>query len=85
MSYLAAAASVLAGMSHYRLSKFLAIALVGRVIWTAAYLGLGYGIGSDWKAATSFLTSLSAFLLSVIVLIGAGVVASGKHVRERVS
>jgi membrane protein DedA with SNARE-associated domain len=82
MSYLAAVASVLAGMSHYRLSKFLAIALVGRVIWTAAYLGLGYGIGSDWEAATSFLTSLSAFLLSLVVLMGAGVVASGTYIKS---
>ena len=55
VSYLSSVASLLAGMSRYCLSKFLAIALAGRMIWTAAYLGLGYDIGSDWEAATGFL------------------------------
>ena len=79
MSYLSSVASLLAGISHYRLSKFLAIALVGRLIWTAAYLGLGYGIGADWEAATSFLTNLSGLVLSLVLLLGSGVVASGKY------
>ena len=82
MSYLAAVASLLAGMSQYRLSKFLAIALVGRLIWTAGYLGLGYGIGADWEAAVGFLTNLSLMFLSLVVLFGAGVVASGKSIGE---
>jgi membrane protein DedA with SNARE-associated domain len=56
VSYLAPVASLLAGVSRYRLSKFLAIALVGRVIWAATYLGFGYGLGSDWQAAANFLT-----------------------------
>jgi membrane protein DedA with SNARE-associated domain len=78
MSYLSSVASLLAGLSHYRLSKFLAIAFVGRLIWTAGYLRLGYGIGADWKAATGFLTNLSVLLLLLMVLIASGVVASGK-------
>jgi membrane protein DedA with SNARE-associated domain len=78
MSYLSSVASLLAGMSHYSLSKFLAIALVGRLIWTTAYLGLGYGIGSDWQAATDFLTNLSILVLSLAGLLAAGAVASGK-------
>ncbi|HVR55978.1 MAG TPA: DedA family protein [Pseudolabrys sp.] len=80
MSYLSSVASLLAGMSRYRLSKFLAIALIGRLIWTAAYLGLGYGIGSDWQAATSFLTNLSVLVLLLIFLVASGAVASGKFV-----
>jgi membrane protein DedA with SNARE-associated domain len=78
MSYLSSVASLLAGMTRYRLSKFLAIALVGRLIWTAAYLGLGYGIGSDWQAATAFLTNLSVLLLLLVLLIASGAVASGR-------
>ena len=82
MSYLSSVASLLAGISHYRLSKFLAIALIGRLIWTAAYLGLGYGIGADWEAATSFLTNLSALVLSLALLLGSGVIASGRQVNN---
>jgi membrane protein DedA with SNARE-associated domain len=82
MSYLSSVASLLAGMSQFRLSKFLVIALVGRLIWTAGYLGLGYGIGADWEAAIGFLTNLSLLFLSLILLLAAGVVASGKSVSE---
>ena len=75
MSYLSSIASVLAGVSHYRLPKFLTTALVGRLVWTAGYFGLGYSIGADWEAATGFLTNLSALLVSLVVLTGSGLVA----------
>ena len=78
MSYLSSVASLLAGITRFHLPKFLAVALVGRLIWTAAYMGLGYGIGSDWQAATGFLTNLSILILSLVVLLAAGAVASGK-------
>jgi membrane protein DedA with SNARE-associated domain len=80
MSYLSSIASLAAGLSHYRLLKFLATALIGRVAWTAGYFGLGYGIGADWEAATSFLTNLSVLLLLLVVLMGSGVVASGRFI-----
>ncbi len=80
MSYLSSIASLLAGFSRYRLPKFLATALIGRMVWTAGYFGLGFGIGADWEAATSFLTNLSILLLLLVVLIGSGVVASGRFV-----
>ncbi len=81
MSYLAPVASLVAGMSQYRLSKFLVIAFVGRLLWTAAYLGFGYEIGADWEAATSFLTNFSALILCLILLVMTGVVASGKYIK----
>jgi membrane protein DedA with SNARE-associated domain len=80
MSYLSSVASLLAGLSHYRLSKFLAIAFAGRMIWTAGYLGLGYGIGANWEAATRFLTNFSILLLLLMVLLGSGIIASGRFV-----
>jgi membrane protein DedA with SNARE-associated domain len=76
MSYLSSVASLLAGITRFCLPKFLVVALVGRLIWTAAYMGLGYGIGSDWQAATGFLTNVSVLILSLVVLLAAGVVAS---------
>lgn len=77
MSYLSSVASLLAGITHFHFPKFLAVALLGRVIWTAAYMGLGYGIGHDWQAATSFLTNLSVLILSLVALLTAGAVALG--------
>ena len=81
MSYLSSIASLLAGLSHYRLPKFLAIALVGRLAWTAGYFGLGYGIGADWEAATSFLTNLSVLVLLLALLTASGAIASGRLAR----
>lgn len=78
VSYLSSIASLLAGVSRYRLPKFLAVALVGRLVWTAGYFGLGYGIGGDWDAAASFLANLSVLLLLLVVLIASGAIAAGR-------
>ena len=78
VSYLSSIASLLAGMSHHGLARFIVVATAGRVVWTAAYLGLGYGIGGDWEAATGFLTNLSLLLLSVVVLVGSGLIGAGQ-------
>jgi membrane protein DedA with SNARE-associated domain len=77
VSYLSSVASLLAGMSRFGLSKFLAIAIAGRVLWTAAYLDLGYAIGADLEAAAGFLTNLSILLVALMVLAASGMVASG--------
>jgi len=81
MSYLSSIASLAAGLSHYRLTKFLATAAIGRLVWTAGYFGLGYGIGSDWEAATSFLTNLSVLLLLLVLVTASGAVVSGRFAR----
>ncbi len=78
MSYLSSIASLLAGISRYHLPKFLATAFIGRLIWTAGYFGLGYGIGADWEAATGFLTNLSVLLLLLVLLTASGATASGR-------
>ena len=84
MSYLSSVASLLAGIAHFHFPKFLAVALFGRVIWTAAYMGLRYGLGHDWQAATSFLTNLSVLILSLVALLTAGAVALGTLSTEEI-
>jgi membrane protein DedA with SNARE-associated domain len=78
VSYLSSIANLFAGMSRYGIMRFLVVAAAGRVVWTAAYLGLGYGIGADWEAATGFLTNLSGFLVSATALAASGLIASGR-------
>jgi len=77
VSYLSSVASVLAGVARYQPAKFLAVAVVGRVMWAAAYLGLGYAVGSDLEAAASFLTNLSGLLASLAVLTVASIYRFG--------
>ena len=75
VSHLSSVVSLLAGVSRYRPIEYLAYAILGRVLWTAAYLGLGYAVGSDLDAAAGFLQNLSGFLVSLAVLIGLGLAA----------
>jgi membrane protein DedA with SNARE-associated domain len=78
-SHLSSVLSLLAGLARYRLSVFVAFDIVGRVMWTSAYFGLGYLIGGDLEAATGFLTNLSGLLISLTLLMAAILVISGKN------
>jgi membrane protein DedA with SNARE-associated domain len=77
VSYLSSVVSLLAGVSRYRLTEFVVLAVIGRLMWTSAYLGLGYVIGADLEATAGFLTNLSGMLVSLAGLAGSGLVASG--------
>jgi membrane protein DedA with SNARE-associated domain len=67
-SHLSAVLNLFAGASRYRLDAFVAFTILGRLMWTAAYLALGYAVGTDLEAAAAFLTNLSLFLISLAVL-----------------
>ncbi|MFN3658122.1 MAG: DedA family protein [Pseudolabrys sp.] len=69
--------SLLAGLSRYRLSAFLAYSAVGRLVWTSAYLGLGFALGSHIDAASQFLANLSGLLLALVALVLASAYRSG--------
>jgi membrane protein DedA with SNARE-associated domain len=75
VSHLSSVVSLLAGSSRYRLYEFLALAIVGRMLWTSAYLALGYGVGGDLDAATAFLKNLTGLLVSLAILVGLGLAA----------
>ena len=44
-------------------------------MWTSAYLGLGYVIGTDLEAAAGFLTNLSGLLVMLVLLGGSALMA----------
>jgi membrane protein DedA with SNARE-associated domain len=70
LSFLSPAVNVLAGAGRYSLRRFLPLDVVGRVIWTSAYLGLGYSLGVGIEAAADFLSSSSGLLISLTALAG---------------
>ena len=76
-SSLSSVVSIFAGVTRYRLSHFLGFALFGRLIWTSAYLGLGYGIGGNIDAASQFLGNLSGLIIALGVLVVASVYRAG--------
>ncbi len=75
VSHLSSVVSLFAGVNRYSFVSFVGFAILGRVIWTAAYLGLGIGVGNDIEAASGFLANLTGFLLSLAILVAAAVVA----------
>jgi membrane protein DedA with SNARE-associated domain len=72
VSHLSSLASLLAGISRYSFPAFLGYAALGRVIWTAAYLGLGYVIGNNIEAAGTFLQHITGLVLSLGLAVIAG-------------
>jgi membrane-associated protein len=78
VSHLSSVVSLLAGLSHYRLAAFLSVALLGRTLWTGAYMALGYAIGDNLDAAADFLTNLSGLLICASILAGSALIAAGR-------
>ena len=79
VSPLSSLTSLLAGVSRYAFAAFLAYATVGRVVWTAAYFGLGFFIGGDLEAASGFLGNVTGLLIAVL----AAAMGAAYLVRER--
>jgi membrane protein DedA with SNARE-associated domain len=65
ISHLSSIVSLLAGLHRYRIDAFLALSLSGRVIWTLAYVSLGYTLAGNVDAATDFLKNVTGLLLSL--------------------
>jgi membrane protein DedA with SNARE-associated domain len=76
-SSLSSIVSLLAGVGRYPLSHFLGFALLGRLIWTSAYLGLGFAVGNNIDAASQFLANLSGLLVALGVLVVAAAYRAG--------
>lgn len=83
LSFLSTAVNFLAGASRYGLLVFLSFAIVGRLIWTSVYLGLGYAFGTGIDTAVEFPNSLSGFLASLVALAGLGLMLYRDHVALR--
>jgi membrane-associated protein len=78
VSHLSAFVNVFAGGARYRLDRFLLFVVVGRLVWAAAYLGLGYAAGADLEAASGFLANVSLALVCLAIVLGTGLALSGR-------
>lgn len=72
VSSVSSVVNLMAGASRYRPAAFLGTAVIGRILWTSAYLGLGFAVGGALEAANGFLTNLTGFLVSLALSIWAG-------------
>jgi membrane protein DedA with SNARE-associated domain len=83
ISHLSSIISLLAGLHRYRIHAFLTFDLLGRIIWTAAYMGLGYTLAGSLDAATEFLKNVTGLLLSLTALAASAVIGWPRHDVER--
>jgi membrane protein DedA with SNARE-associated domain len=81
LSFKSSAVNLLAGPSRYRVRLFLPFAIVGRLIWSSAYLSLGYVFGVAIEAAADFTSSLSGLLVSLVILAALGFMIHRNHAR----
>lgn len=81
VSFLSSAVNLFAGAGRYPFRAFLPFAIVGRLIWTLAYLGLGYGFAVVLDASAELLSSLSVLILALAALAGVGFMIYGERRR----
>jgi len=72
VSSLSSVVNLLAGMGRHGFARFLTLAILGRLVWTSAYLGLGYAVGGELEAATRFLQNVAGLLVALTVFCGTG-------------
>jgi membrane protein DedA with SNARE-associated domain len=73
-----------AGMTCLRYRVFAFFAYAGAVVWAATFLGIGYGLGPEWKKAVGYAQGghrVLAALVALLVLVGVAVWFV-RHVRE---
>jgi membrane-associated protein len=83
ISHLSSIVSLLAGLHRYQIHAFLTIALLGRLVWTAAYVGLGYALAGNVDAATDFLKNLTGLLVSLSLLAASTLIVSSRRSGKR--
>jgi membrane protein DedA with SNARE-associated domain len=82
ISHLSSIVSLLAGLHRYRIAAFLTLGLTGRVIWTLAYVGLGYTLAGNVDAATDFLKNVTGLLLSLSAFAAFALIVLTRHNRS---
>ncbi|HJS20372.1 MAG TPA: DedA family protein [Anaerolineales bacterium] len=60
--------NIIAGTSNLRFRTFFIYDVIGEAIWIFGYGGLGYLFGSQWETVSEFLSSVSGFLVGLIIL-----------------
>ncbi|MCB1432033.1 MAG: hypothetical protein KDK75_06185, partial [Alphaproteobacteria bacterium] len=84
VSQVSSVVGLLAGLSHWPMVRFLPAALLGRVVWTIGYFGLGYVAGANFSAASGFLGNLGAAVLALLIAIGAVALFRHSHLAARI-
>lgn len=67
VSSLSSVVNLIAGAGGYGPYRFLALAIVGRLLWTGAYIGLGHAVGSELDNANRLLQNVTGLLVATLL------------------
>ena len=67
VSSLSSVVNLVAGAGGYGAYRFVALAIVGRMLWTGAYVGLGYAVGGELDNANRLLQNLTGLLVALLL------------------
>lgn len=76
-SSLSSIVKLFAGIGCYGFARFVSFALVGQLISTSAYLGLGFAVGTNIDAASMFLDNLSGLIIALGVPVATSAYRAG--------
>lgn len=66
---LALAVNLIAGFGGYPFARFLAMDVLGELVWVIGYGAIGYALGTQWQTASQLLSDFSGLILGVAALV----------------
>ena len=72
---LALPTNLIAGSSRYAYGRFLALDLLGELVWIALYGGLGYAFADQWETMSELAGNLTGALIGLLALVAGGTLA----------
>jgi len=81
LSALAVVMNIVAGTTQCQFRRFAPAVVIGEIVWTAFYVGIGYWFGDTWEAVYYQLSQISLWLLLGLGL-SLGLYMAVKHIRK---
>jgi len=69
ISILSSVMNIVAGTTEYLLSRFILAVVIGEMMWSAFYLGVGYWFGDSWEEASSLISQFGTWILLVVAFV----------------
>lgn len=82
---LALPTNLLAGSSRYAYGRFLALDVLGELVWIALYGGLGYAFADQWETISDLAGNLTGALIGLFALVAGAALAYRMRRRGRLA
>jgi membrane-associated protein len=69
LSALAVPTNLIAGSGDYPVVSYLIFDIIGEFLWIIGYGMLGYLFGAEWETISGFVTNMSGFLVTIIIIV----------------